>query len=179
MRNTEQTEGQSVYEHGQDVWRNFEIIYNCLMHNEKSDEVKIPDWMYENWHKIYTRLYELDTIETYLTFHDAGKAYCLEYDEEGRKHFRNHAEVSYKKWLEVSNDRIVANLILHDMDIHTLKSEDIPKFASISESATLLLAGLAEINSNAKMFGGFDSTSFKIKYKQIDKKGKRILQNWS
>lgn len=178
MRNTEQTDGQSVYEHGRDVWRNFKIIHDCLLYNRGSSEVVIPEWMYEERHRILLRLLELDTIKKYLIFHDCGKPYCLEYDEEGRRHFRNHAEVSYKTWLKVSNDGLVAKLIRQDMDIHTLKSEGVPEFASQVESATLLLAGLAEINSNAKMFGGFDSTSFKIKYKQINKKGKQICSMW-
>jgi hypothetical protein len=30
--------------------------------------------------------------------------------------------------------------------------------------------------SNSKMFGGFSSVSFKIKYKHIDKTGKRICK---
>lgn len=39
-----------------------------------------------------------------------------------------------------------------------------------------LIAGLAEVHSNAKMFGGMDSTSFKIKWNQINKRGKVICQ---
>ena len=41
---------------------------------------------------------------------------------------------------------------------------------------SLLLAGLAEIHSNAEMFGGLDSVSFKIKWKQINKRGKAICK---
>lgn len=40
---------------------------------------------------------------------------------------------------------------------------------------TNLIAGLSEIHANASMFGGIDSTSFKIKWKQISKRGKKIL----
>jgi hypothetical protein len=43
-------------------------------------------------------------------------------------------------------------------------------------AVTLLLAGLAEIHANAEMFNGFDSPSFKIKYKQIDRRGRAICK---
>ncbi|MNC77597.1 hypothetical protein D3C75_1295840 [compost metagenome] len=61
------------------------------------------------------------------------------------------------------------------MDIHLLKDEGIAEFAKRQEAATLLLTGLAEVHSNARMFGGLDSTSFKIKWKHIDKRGKKIV----
>jgi hypothetical protein len=32
------------------------------------------------------------------------------------------------------------------------------------------------ITSNASMFGGIESTSFKIKYKQLDKRGNQVLK---
>lgn len=41
---------------------------------------------------------------------------------------------------------------------------------------TLLITGLSEIHSNAKMFGGTDSTSFKIKLKSITQRGKQIFK---
>jgi hypothetical protein len=39
-----------------------------------------------------------------------------------------------------------------------------------------LLTGLCEIHSNARMFGGIESTGFKIKWKHLDKMGKRIIE---
>ena len=66
-----------------------------------------------------------------------------------------------------------------DMDIHLLKADGIEEFASRPEAATLLLTSLAEIHSNAAMFGGIDSTSFKIKWKHINKRGKKIIEAWN
>lgn len=175
MKSCEQTEGQSIYEHGLDVWRNFIMIYNSIKFNQKPNNgVIIPDWAFEHREVILDRLFPLDTIKEYLIYHDCGKPFCLETDENGKRHFPNHAQVSYETWLSISGNGQTANLILHDMDVHKLKSEDVESFARMSEAATLLLAGLAEINSNAKMFGGFASTSFKIKYKHLNKKGKKI-----
>ena len=66
-----------------------------------------------------------------------------------------------------------------DMDIHLLKAVGVEEFASRPEAATLLLTGLAEVHSNAAMFGGISSTSFKIKWKQIDRRGKAIFRGWT
>ena len=63
------------------------------------------------------------------------------------------------------------------MEIHTIKAKDVEYFCRDKTIAlTLLIAGLCEVHSNASMFGGIESTSFKIKMKQIEKRGKRILE---
>ena len=64
--------------------------------------------------------------------------------------------------------------------IHTATAEEIDKKLeedwTEQDACTLLLAALAEIHSNAKMFGGIDSTSFKMKWKQLDRRGKQICK---
>lgn len=60
------------------------------------------------------------------------------------------------------------------MDIHCLKAAGIPEFCKNKNAFLHLLAGIAEINSNAEHSGGFDSTSFKIKFKTISQRGKAI-----
>jgi len=60
------------------------------------------------------------------------------------------------------------------MNIHLLKDVDIQSFCDNEYAATLLLTGLAEIHANADMFGGIESTSFKMKWKQINRRGKKI-----
>jgi len=40
------------------------------------------------------------------------------------------------------------------------------------EAAALLLTAIAEVHSNAEMFGGHDSDSFKAKIKRLDKRGR-------
>jgi|SRR6476661_1005066 len=172
MKSCEQTSGQSIYAHGLDVWNHFHWIYTSLRDNRQEEH--IPAWMYEYRETILNNLLPLDTIQTYLTYHDCGKPFCIEYDSEGKKHFPNHAQVSYETWKKVSDDEQVAQLILHDMDIHKLKTEDVEEFSKRPEAITHLIAGLAEINSNAQMFGGYDSVSYKIKYKQINKKGRLL-----
>lgn len=62
------------------------------------------------------------------------------------------------------------------MDIHTIKAADLNDFATKKECISLLITGLSEIHANAELFGGIESTSFKIKYKQINNRGKQIIK---
>ena len=115
------------------------------------------------------------TLKYYTILHDCGKPYCLDIDSDGKRHFPDHANESYKVFSKIFNDDIVSHLIKHDMDIHLLKSDGVEKFCENSYCLTLLLVGLAEIHSNANMFGGINSTSFLIKKKSILKRGKSII----
>lgn len=115
-------------------------------------------------------------IEEYTVHHDCGKVFCLQYDAAGKRHFPNHAQVSYQTWLNVGGSPQAAKLMRMDMLIHTMKAEEVEAFIEHPEAITLLIVGLAEIHSNAQMFGGLESTSFKIKWKHIDKRGKAICQ---
>jgi hypothetical protein len=181
MQSCEQTNGQSIYDHGLDVWRNFELIYECIKNNSPSDEVKIPDWVFQHRELILDNLLPLDIIREYLTFHDCGKPFCFRRDEAGKVHFPDHEKHSFTTWTQISDgserSRKIGQLILHDMDIHRLRPEGVEEFSSNPDAITLLISGIAAINSNAKMFGGFESDSFKIKYKRISKLGKRILEH--
>lgn len=74
-------------------------------------------------------------------------------------------------------DKKVAELIGRDMEIHLLKGDQVEDFCRDKKMAiNLLIVGLCELHSNATMFGGVDSTSFKIKFKRISQRGKKILE---
>ena len=126
-----------------------------------------------DYHEILTN-FQLDikTVKDYIISHDCGKHLCEIQDEKG-VHYPDHANVSADYWLKNNGDPLVANLIRHDMFFHTCSADDLERtFLSVGELATLLLTALAEIHANAQIFGGLDSQSFKIKYKQIDRRGK-------
>ena len=183
MQECMQTKNQNVLQHGESVRDHLFDLLDHLQYGEKLKyEWKIPEWIYEYKDLILEKIYDRFTLAEYTVFHDCGKPYCKTVDEEGKVHFPNHAEVSYNVFKSVFPqgfggwDDVVPELILMDMDIHTMKSEDIDGFAKSPHAITLLITGLAEIHSNAAMFGGIDSVSFKIKWKQIDKRGKKILQ---
>jgi hypothetical protein len=40
------------------------------------------------------------------------------------------------------------------------------------------MAGLAEVYANSQMFGGTESTGFKIKMKHLERRGKRLVSIW-
>lgn len=173
MDNCEQSEGLSVLEHGIMVCRYFEDLYSHLtLGHPLKYEWKLPDWLSSD---VLNNVMDMDIVKCYMVFHDCGKPYCLTIDEDGRRHFPDHAKVSQETWLAIGGCPTVANLIRMDMDIHLLKDVGVEDFANRKEAITLLIAGLCEIHANASMFGGIESTSFKMKWKQINKRGKKIV----
>lgn len=176
MKTCLQTESQSVLEHGISV-KNY--MMDLLDHLEKGTELKyewrLPEWIYQEKEFILQNLVDRKTLKLYTIMHDCGKPFCLEIDKEGRKHFPNHSQVSHETFVKFYDNPIAAELILHDMDIHTLKSEGVEEFSKNPHAITLLFSGLAEIHSNSRVFGGMESTSFKIKWKCLNQRGKQII----
>lgn len=177
MKSCEQTKGQSVYQHGESVK---DYLFDIINHLKYDTSLKykwsIPQCIYDNKEIILNSLPNEKTLELYTVFHDCGKPFCLEVDSNGKRHFPNHAKISYDVFNDVFNDDIASYLILHDMDIHLLKSNGVEEFSKNPYSTTLLLTGLAEIHSNCELFGGTDSTSFKIKLKSITKRAKQLFK---
>lgn len=175
MKSCPQTDSQSVLEHGESVWNHFQILYDHLLNGTSlPDWWRIPQWVYDKI--ILKEIYSLDIIEEYLIYHDCGKPFCKIIDENGKTHFPNHSKISEKTWLNIGGNLLAAKLMGMDMDAHLLKSDGIDEFAKRPEAVTLLIAALSEIHSNAAMFGGIDSDSFKIKAKHLNKRGKQIMK---
>jgi len=176
MKSCPQTDSQSVYQHGVSVKEHIFELISFLKTGQIGEGWKLPDWMSQYREQLLAALLPDDIIAGYAVFHDCGKPYCLTVDEQGRRHFPNHPWMSYETWLRISSNKTIAKLILWDMKIHTMKAADVDEFCQFRGAATLLLAGLAEVHSNAKMFGGIESESFKIKWSQINKRGKAICR---
>lgn len=117
-----------------------------------------------------------DKLREYHIFHDCGKPFCRTIDENGKQHFPNHAQVSYDTWLSAGGDAETAWYILHDMDFHVLKGDDIKELCKDPRAPNLLLTAWCEIHANSQMFGGIESTSFKIKRKALEKHTKTMIQ---
>lgn len=174
MRNCEQTKGMSVLEHGLQVARYFNDLRNHVLYGEDLKyQWKLPEWVFNN--DLWEGLLPIEKVREYQIYHDCGKPFCRVIGEDGRVHFPEHAKVSYELWMHLGKDELVGRLIKEDMDIHLMKASGIEEFSGRVTANTLLLTGLAEIHANASMFGGIDSTSFKIKYKQINKRGKALI----
>lgn len=176
MQACPQTDTQSIYQHGISVKNYMFDLINLLKGSSVKFNWKLPNWIFQYRSQLLMKLLPISIIEEYTVYHDCGKPYCISYDSDGKKHFINHAEISYYTWLQVGGNEQAAQLMKMDMLIHTIKADDIDEFIKNTEAITLLLSGLAEIHSNANMFGGIDSTSFKIKWNQINKRGKIICQ---
>lgn len=117
-----------------------------------------------------------EILENYTVFHDCSKPFCRILDEDGKQHFPNHSEISAQIWKKYGGNEQEAELMRLDMEIHKLKADSLKEFAARPEAISLLLTGLSEVHSNAIMFGGLDSVSFKIKWKQVEKRGKGICE---
>ncbi len=173
MRNTEQTPGQSILQHGLSVWKHT----NKLL-SKNYDGFRLPQWWEQYETQIHANLHEYKLIRSYTTFHDIGKPFCLEIDSEGKRHFPNHAQKSKEIWDSLFPDRKdISKLIEHDMAMHTMYIEYILSLGlSNKDLCTLIISSLAELHSNASMFGGIYSTSFKIKFKKWSKTANRICE---
>lgn len=175
----EQTPGQSVLEHGESVWR---YLHDLLHHLRTGEPLRLrwrlPDWLETHKAQILEGLLDDETLETYATYHDCGKPFCRTVDADGKVHFPDHVEVSYQTWLSVSSDEDIGFLIRNDMFLHTSDAASLEGFCKDNRKyvCSLLLAALSEVHSNAAMFGGIDSQSFKIKWKHLDRRGRAICK---
>lgn len=174
--NCNQTKNQSVLQHGFSVARYFSDLYKHLVLGESLKyQWRLPEGIYDP--RIIQALKDCDLkkIYKYHIYHDCGKPFCVSYDEKG-VHFKDHAKISFNVFNQIFDDKYIANLIKSDMDIHLLKSDGYKSFFERDESIILLLTGLSEVHSNAAMFGGIESDSFKIKWKKINKATKYFIK---
>ena len=142
------------------------------------ENLKIPDWLKENHSYIISNLHNIDVIKEYAINHDCGKHLTKTIDSDGKVHYPKHEEYSCNYWLEHFPEKTeVSWLILNDMFFHTCSSKELEDTElSKKDLFTLLLTSLAEIHANAELFGGIDSTSFKIKFKQINRRGMQLCK---
>lgn len=174
MKSTLQTEGMNVLQHGINVWK-----YTRRLLDNDIEGMKIPDWFKENQQYIISNCYNRKIMKQYTIFHDCGKPQTLYYDEFGRRHFPNHAQISEQVWNENNGCTIIGTLIGLDMMFHTETAEQIISRGLSKEIlCSLLISSLAELHSNAEMFGGITSESFCIKYKRLNQRAKKIIKTF-
>lgn len=162
--------GQTILQHGEAVAARFKDLIG-----ERRLEWKLPDWF--DLELLLPLCPDSNRMEFYHVFHDVGKPYCRTVDEEGRQHFPDHARISASIWRVNGGDPLIARLIEHDMDMHLLKPSEAAEYKHLDLAPALLLTALAEIHANAEMFGGMESTSFKIKWKSLNKVGKQLCNS--
>lgn len=173
MKATFQTPTQNVLQHGESVFEHTKKII-C----GDWDSMRIPE-SFANFHtEIVNNLHPIEIVKRYNIYHDCGKPYCLEIDSEGKSHFPSHEVISKSLWEHLfPNDPIVSRLIGYDMVLHKETAETITSLnLSKADASTLMVTSLAEIHSNAKLFGGIESISFKSKWKKLDQRIKMLTK---
>lgn len=175
MKETEQMKGLSVYEHGMSVRESYQSLILQLESGNFSELV-----VQEVYNLTKSFILPNEVVYKYQEFHDCGKPFCLIIDEEGKKHFPEHAKVSGDVWKSLyPESKDIYKLILKDMDFHTLKGIELEDLCKHRLAPTLYFTAWAEIISNSKMFGGVDSVSFKIKKKKLIQSGKKLINTYS
>lgn len=178
MKCCEQASGLSIYQHGLDVANRYRDLYFHLQGESAHYRWAIKPEILESLKKIAIHADHPKQARVYHIFHDCGKPFCLSIDSEGRRHFPDHAKKSAEIYRELfPDDHRTAELIEMDMLCHTAKGEEIEALALSPLAPTLIITAWAELHANAEaLFGGFETTSFKIKAKQLCKITKRILE---
>lgn len=174
MKHCYQTESQNVFQHGLSVFSHYSKLLNSQW-----DSFRIPEWLTKYKDEILKSQHPFKTVKHATIFHDIGKPFCLTVDDIGRRHFPNHEVESERKWLELFPQRTTeARLIRDDMLFHTKKYDELYALRlSTQDICTHLLIALAELHSNAALFGGrTDSDGFKIKWKRLDKLGGKFCE---
>lgn len=181
MKSCYQFQNIDMLEHGKMVHHYYLKILNQLESGQ--GELRLPQALINNKNTILSTLFPLNMMKEYHYFHDCGKPFCEIIDDEGKKHFPNHAQISsqiYIQYFNHENSTKIQNLIEKDMFFHSSKMEEIEPWLQQEEKQiiySLLLTSLAEIYANSSMFGieGTESTSFKIKYKKLDRISKKLF----
>lgn len=124
----------------------------------------------------YCELPDTSELAQYHIYHDCGKHLTLSVDENGKKHFPDHANVSANQYAHLfPEDTFTTTLIRRDMDFHTLRGDDIAELCNDPLAPILYFTAWAELEANASMFGGRESQSYKIKAKRLIQAGKKLI----
>lgn len=159
-----------MLQHGESVAKQYQCLIEQLESGEGDEKIATL------YGKLKNKLPPPKVLEQYHVYHDCGKHLCLETDEQGRRHFPNHAEWSAKQYeLIFPEDKFTAILIRKDMDFHTMKGEELEQLCKSPFAPILYFTALAELEANALVFGGRDSESYKIKRKMLIRRGKKLL----
>ena len=170
MRQCNQNEKQTIHQHGLAVAQKYQDLITG-----RHTGWKLPQWFLDHQEKLLCDQPDPETMWLYHEFHDISKCFCAETDTQGKLHFPNHASISAHIWRQIGGCELIAQLMQRDMDMHLLKPSTCSEYDAPHLIAALLLTALSELHANCEMFGGFESTSFKIKFKNLSKLGKQML----
>lgn len=155
------------------------VFRNALkLITNNTNSFRLPLWYLKYNNQLLTNIYDFKTIKHYTIWHDISKPFIKQIDESGKVHYPDHANKSAELFRNhIRNDNIIIDLIGLDMLCHTSSFEEICKLKLPTKIiCTLLISALAELHSNAELFGGIESDSFKIKFKRLEKLGSKLCK---
>lgn len=172
MSNCFQFENINMLQHGEMVHESYLQLMQDL---ENGKEVPIFQELYDlTKHKILPT----HALKNYHIYHDCGKHIQIEYDENGRRQFPNHAANSTQQYAILFRQDVNTQfLILHDMHFHTKRGDELAWLFRHPLGPNLFFTALAEINANCQMFGGRNSDSYKIKLKRLIQTSKKFISS--
>jgi hypothetical protein len=159
----------NMLQHGQLVHEKYKELIDELEKGEAPTELQ----------QIYSKfsLPPASVLQPYHVYHDCGKHLTLTIDEDGKRHFPDHANISAQQYSHLfPDDLFTTNLIRRDMDFHTARGDELLELIKHPLAPILFFTAWAEINANASMFGGKDSQSYKIKTKRLIQAAKKFLK---
>lgn len=169
---------QSVLEHGESVYTHYLELLLAAQAGGFPDGWRTPKWWSGRVARALASLQPSEsTMRNYLRYHDCGKPETLVMDESGRSHFPGHAEASANRWAALGGTEDEVWLMRTDMLLHVGSAEECQSIQGHRLMPGLLFAALSEVHANAQMFGGVESTSFKMKAKQLDRRGAALCAN--
>lgn len=176
MRATPHGASSDSLEHGQSTWQHYSELCGAISSGDPFPD-SWPSWLATHGQDLLALQEPESTMMTYLTFHDCGKAWALTRDVDGRVHYPDHAERSAEIWSRAGGSQRECELMRNDMALHTISADEAASFAHNPLAPSLLLAAFAELQSNAtSIFGGRDSTSYKIKIKALNRRANAICR---
>lgn len=181
MQQCEQGRGISVYQHGVDVAYRYADLWRLIEGKDTQLEWPRLDRVeLEYLALLHSQALRPSSISRYQIYHDCGKPFCREVDDRGRTHFPNHAEISAEVWKRLyPDDELGFDILRLDLHPHTAKGDDLALLMGHKLAPSLILTGWAAIYANAGLlFGGFESDSFKMKFKRLQKLTKQWCCNY-
>jgi hypothetical protein len=148
----------NVWQHGKDCCD----MLDRILGGEKLPRMDKISWLKDAIEQFPQELSQ--DIYTYLLFHDIGKTTT----HDGQGHYPGHAAESARIWRQIDGRDNIARWMESDMVMHSGSREEA---YVLQDRHILRLTALTECYSNAEMFGGFESDSFKIKLKKLIRNG--------
>lgn len=177
MRSCMQFRTQNVLEHGEAVLSKYKTLMAHAARGEFPPGWRQPKWWTpETARRLAREQPPAEIMTNYLRFHDCGKPACRTVDEEGRQHFPDHAAASAALWKAAGGHPDEVWLMANDMMLHSGSAEECEGLRGHRLAPALMFASLSEVHSNADMFGGPETSSFKAKAKQLERRTAQLLR---